>query len=65
MGGGQVRHGAWNSVHSGGPISDALLADDVVAFIDVLELYRPMICGEGREVSSSVSHRTPVGHLRG
>jgi hypothetical protein len=45
--------------------TDPDAGDFEFADIDVLELYRPMICGEGREVSSSVSHRTPVGHLRG
>src|SRR4051812_25654958 len=36
--------GSGQSVHSGGPISYDLLADDVVALIDALHLGRPLIC---------------------
>lgn len=53
--------GSGNSVHSGGPISYALLADDVVALIDALDLDRPMICGfsDGGETATLVGIRYP------
>ena len=37
--------GSGRTVHPGGPISYNLLADDMVALIDVLHLDRPLVCG--------------------
>src|SRR6201990_359383 len=37
--------GSGKSVHPGGPIPAALLADDVAALIEALNLDRPLICG--------------------
>jgi pimeloyl-ACP methyl ester carboxylesterase len=53
--------GSGRTVHSGGPIPHTLLADDVVALIDALELDRPMICGfsDGGEVATIVGIRSP------
>jgi len=53
--------GSGRTVHSGGPISHTLLADDVLALIDALHLDRPMICGfsDGGEVATIVGIRSP------
>ena len=37
--------GSGRTVHPGGPIGHRLLADDLIAMIDVLGLDRPLICG--------------------
>jgi pimeloyl-ACP methyl ester carboxylesterase len=53
--------GSGRTVHSGGPIPYSLLADDVVALIDALELQQPFICGysDGGHVATIVSLRKP------
>jgi pimeloyl-ACP methyl ester carboxylesterase len=53
--------GSGRTVHSGGPISYDLLAADVVAMIDALELKQPLICGygEGGTVATIVAIRKP------
>jgi len=53
--------GSGKSVHPGGPIPYALLADDVVALIDALNLDRPLICGfsDGGETATLVGIRHP------
>jgi pimeloyl-ACP methyl ester carboxylesterase len=53
--------GSGRTVHPGGPIPHALLADDVVALIEALDLDRPMICGfsDGGEVATIVGIRHP------
>jgi pimeloyl-ACP methyl ester carboxylesterase len=53
--------GSGKSVHSGGPISSSLLADDVAALIDALNLDRPLICGfsDGGETAMLVGIRHP------
>ena len=53
--------GSGKSVHPGGPIPYELLADDVVAFIDALNLDRPLICGfsDGGETATLVGIRHP------
>jgi len=53
--------GSGESVHPGGPISSALLADDVAALIDALNLGRPLICGfsDGGETATLVGIRNP------
>jgi pimeloyl-ACP methyl ester carboxylesterase len=53
--------GSGRTVHSGGPISYALLADDVVALIDALELDGPLVCGygDGAMVATVVGIRKP------
>jgi 3-oxoadipate enol-lactonase len=53
--------GSGKSVHRGGPISSALLADDVLALIDALNLDRPLICGfsDGGETATLVGIRQP------
>ena len=53
--------GSGKSVHPGGPIPSALLADDVVALIDALNLDRPLICGfsDGGETATLVGIRNP------
>jgi pimeloyl-ACP methyl ester carboxylesterase len=53
--------GSGKSVHPGGPIPSTLLADDVVALIDVLKLDRPLICGfsDGGETATLVGIRSP------
>jgi len=53
--------GSGKSVHPGGPIPSALLADDVAALIDVLALDRPLICGfsDGGETATLVGIRHP------
>jgi pimeloyl-ACP methyl ester carboxylesterase len=53
--------GSGKSVHPGGPISSSLLADDVAALIDALNLDRPLICGfsDGGETAMLVGIRHP------
>jgi len=53
--------GSGKSVHPGGPISSALLADDIAALIDALNLDRPLICGfsDGGEAVTLVGIRHP------
>jgi 3-oxoadipate enol-lactonase len=53
--------GSGKSVHPGGPIPSALLADDVAALIDALKLGRPLICGfsDGGETATLVGIRHP------
>jgi pimeloyl-ACP methyl ester carboxylesterase len=53
--------GTGRTVHTGGPIPYTLLADDVVALIDALDLDRPMICGfsDGGEIATIVGIRSP------
>jgi len=53
--------GSGESVHPGGPIPSALLADDVAALIDALNLGRPLICGfsDGGETATLVGIRNP------
>jgi len=53
--------GSGKTVHSSGPVSYDLLADDVVALIDALGLKQPLICGyaEGGALASIVGIRKP------
>jgi pimeloyl-ACP methyl ester carboxylesterase len=53
--------GSGKSVHPGGPIPSALLADDVAALIEALNLDRPLICGfsDGGETATLVGIRHP------
>jgi pimeloyl-ACP methyl ester carboxylesterase len=53
--------GSGQTIHPGGPIPAALLADDVVALIDALNLDRPLICGfsDGGETATLVGIRHP------
>jgi pimeloyl-ACP methyl ester carboxylesterase len=53
--------GSGRSVHPGGPIPSALLADDIAALIDALGLDRPLICGfsDGGETATLVGIRHP------
>jgi pimeloyl-ACP methyl ester carboxylesterase len=53
--------GSGKSVHPGGPIPAALLADDVAALIEALNLDRPLICGfsDGGETATLVGIRYP------
>jgi pimeloyl-ACP methyl ester carboxylesterase len=53
--------GSGKSVHPGGPVAHTLLADDVTALIDALNLDRPLICGfsDGGEVATLVGIRNP------
>jgi pimeloyl-ACP methyl ester carboxylesterase len=53
--------GSGKSVHPGGPIPAALLAGDVAALIDALNLDRPLICGfsDGGETATLVGIRHP------
>jgi pimeloyl-ACP methyl ester carboxylesterase len=53
--------GSGRTVHSGGPITHNLLADDVVALIDALDLQKPLICGygDGAQVATIVGIRKP------
>ena len=53
--------GSGKSVHSGGPIPYALLADDVAALIEALKLDQPLICGfsDGGETATIVGIRNP------
>jgi len=53
--------GSGKSVHPGGPITSALLADDVAALIDALDLNRPLICGfsDGGETATLAGIRHP------
>jgi pimeloyl-ACP methyl ester carboxylesterase len=53
--------GSGQSVHPGGPIPSALLADDVMALIGALQLDRPLICGfsDGGETATLVGMRHP------
>jgi len=53
--------GSGKSVHPGGPIPSALLADDAAAIIDALDLDRPLICGfsDGGETATLVGIRNP------
>src|SRR3954447_16601875 len=37
--------GSGRTVHTGRPIPQTLLADDVAALIDALDLDRPLVCG--------------------
>jgi pimeloyl-ACP methyl ester carboxylesterase len=53
--------GSGKTVHSGGPISHDLLADDVVALIEALDLKQPLMCGygDGAQVATLVGIRKP------
>ena len=53
--------GSGRSVHSGGSIPYTLLADDVVALIDALNLDQPLICGfsDGGQTATIVGIRNP------
>jgi pimeloyl-ACP methyl ester carboxylesterase len=53
--------GSGRSVHPGGPIPAALLADDIAALIDALNLDRPLICGfsDGGETATLAGIRHP------
>jgi pimeloyl-ACP methyl ester carboxylesterase len=53
--------GSGKSIHPGGSIPSALLADDVAALIDALGLDRPLICGfsDGGETATLVGIRHP------
>jgi len=53
--------GSGKSVHPGGPIPAGLLADDVAALIEALNLDRPLICGfsDGGETATLVGIRHP------
>jgi pimeloyl-ACP methyl ester carboxylesterase len=53
--------GSGKTVHPGGPIPSALLADDAAALIDALKLDRPLICGfsDGGETATLVGIRHP------
>jgi pimeloyl-ACP methyl ester carboxylesterase len=53
--------GSGRTVHSGGPIPYTLLADDVVALIDALDLDRPLVCGfsDGGETATLVGIQQP------
>ena len=53
--------GSGQTIHPGGPISSALLADDVIALIDALNLDRPLICGfsDGGETATLAGIRHP------
>jgi pimeloyl-ACP methyl ester carboxylesterase len=53
--------GSGKSVHPGGAIPSALLADDIAALIDALGLDRPLICGfsDGGEIATLVGIRHP------
>lgn len=53
--------GSGKTVHSGGPIPYNLLADDVVALIDALDLKQPLVCGYGDAamVATAVGIRKP------
>src|SRR5438270_69445 len=53
--------GSGRTVHSGGPIPYTLLADDVAALIDALDLDRPLVCGfsDGGETATIVGIRHP------
>src|SRR5262249_39732210 len=53
--------GSGKTVHPGGPIPHDLLADDVVALIDALDLKEPLICGygDGGAVATIVGIRRP------
>jgi pimeloyl-ACP methyl ester carboxylesterase len=53
--------GSGKSVHPGGPITAALLADDVAALIQARNLDRPLICGfsDGGETATLVGIRHP------
>ncbi|HVR61910.1 MAG TPA: alpha/beta hydrolase [Polyangia bacterium] len=53
--------GSGRTVHPGGSISHALLADDAAALIDALGLDRPLICGfsDGGETATIVGLRSP------
>ena len=54
--------GSGRTVHPGGPISYDLLADDMVALIDALDLDRPLVCGygDGGHVATIVGIRKPA-----
>ena len=53
--------GSGKSVHPGGPIPATLLANDVAALIEALDLDRPLICGfsDGGETATLVGIRHP------
>jgi pimeloyl-ACP methyl ester carboxylesterase len=53
--------GSGKSVHPGGPITSALLADDAAAIIDALNLDQPLICGfsDGGETATLAGIRHP------
>ena len=53
--------GSGKSIHPGGSIPSALLADDVATLIDALNLDRPLICGfsNGGETATLVGIRNP------
>jgi pimeloyl-ACP methyl ester carboxylesterase len=54
--------GSGQTVHPGGPISYNLLADDMAALIDVLQLDRPLVCGygDGGHVATIIGIRQPA-----
>jgi pimeloyl-ACP methyl ester carboxylesterase len=53
--------GSGRTGHRGGPIPHHLLADDVVALIDALDLGQPLICGfsDGGSIATIVGIRQP------
>jgi pimeloyl-ACP methyl ester carboxylesterase len=53
--------GSGRTVHSGGPIPSTLLADDVAAFVEALNLDPPLVCGfsDGGETATIVGIRHP------
>lgn len=54
--------GSGRTVHPGGPIPATLLADDVAALVDALQLDRPLVCGfsDGAETATLVGIRHPA-----
>jgi pimeloyl-ACP methyl ester carboxylesterase len=54
--------GSGRTIHSGGPISYNLLADDMTALIDALHLDQPLICGygDGGHVATIIGIRKPT-----
>ena len=55
--------GSGRSAHSGGAIPYTLLADDVVALIDALELRQPLICGFSDGGSDRDDRRNPQSRV--
>jgi len=53
--------GSGRTAHPGGPIPHALLADDLLALMDALDLERPAVCGfsDGGEVATILGIRHP------
>jgi pimeloyl-ACP methyl ester carboxylesterase len=54
--------GSGRTVHPGGPVSYNLLADDVVALIDGLQLDHPLVCGygDGGHIATILGIRKPA-----